>query len=202
MSASGLKHPLPDHLRLERVFAACFGAAFGTRLEGGAAEPFYRAAVDEEKAVIFYRADYRSSALHEVAHWCVAGESRRQQDDYGYWYAADGRDLALQQAFEQVELKPQAIELLFTAACGWPFRVSVDNLALPDYDSSAFAAQVLATALQLLVNGELNERAGQFIHALRKVFAAGALLDEVAVLRSIGSTAEQDKAPLAGEEVE
>src|SRR3546814_2809228 len=49
-----------------------------------------------------------------VAHWCLAGAARRRQDDYGYWYAADGRDLEQQHLFEQVEVKPQALELLFS----------------------------------------------------------------------------------------
>src|SRR3546814_12851389 len=81
-----------------------------------------------------------------VAHWCLAGAARRRQDDYGYWYAADGRDLEQQHLFEQVEVKPQALELLFSDVCGLNFCVSVDNLALPEHDASGFFAKEIGRA--------------------------------------------------------
>ena len=67
-------------------------------------------------------------SLLELSHWCVAGEARRRLPDFGYWYAPDGRSAAQQQSFERVEIKPQALECLFTLACGRPFQVSQDNL--------------------------------------------------------------------------
>lgn len=164
-----LKHPLSNDLLLQQLFAQCFFASHHTQLQGGAEEPFYQAAQYGGSACVHYRADYAASALHEVAHWCIAGEHRRQQDDYGYWYAPDGRDAIGQQAFEKVELKPQALEMLFTVACGWRFRVSVDNLALPDYDSGPFAKQVLATALNWYQAG-LPTRAQRFVGALEQCF--------------------------------
>jgi elongation factor P hydroxylase len=103
-------------------------SAYHTRLVGGFAEPFYRAPADGDMAEIRFTHDYERSALHELAHWCVAGEARRRQDDYGYWYIPDGRDNAQQQAFYRVEVIPQAIEKHFCAALGIPFAVSVDNL--------------------------------------------------------------------------
>src|SRR5690606_17895265 len=93
---------------LETLFHDCFGEQFNTLLVGGKEEPFYRSSRNGEQAEIHYRHDYFRSALHEVAHWCVAGEARRQQDDYGYWYAPDGRNAGQQKAFEQVEVLPQA----------------------------------------------------------------------------------------------
>ncbi len=48
--------------------------------------------------------------------------------DLGYWYAPDGRTHEQQALFEQVEIKPQAIEWLFAQAFGRKFRVSLDNL--------------------------------------------------------------------------
>ncbi|BBI75125.2 hypothetical protein HAALTHF_44280n [Vreelandella aquamarina] len=40
----------------------------------------------------------------------------------------DGRNGQEQQAFENAEIAPQALEQLFTQACGRTFHVSVDNL--------------------------------------------------------------------------
>ncbi|MBZ2187511.1 elongation factor P hydroxylase [Alcanivorax sp. JB21] len=110
---------------LEALFAQTFAAHYNTVLCGGAEEPLYQPGAPHR---IVYTRDYFRSALHEVAHWCVAGEKRRQLPDYGYWYAPDGRDAVQQQAFEQVEVRPQALELLFCEACGHPFSVSLDNL--------------------------------------------------------------------------
>ena len=136
--------------QLDALFEGCFGSLFRTRLVGGAGEPFYRAAsASDDMAVIHYSHDYFRSALHEVAHWCVAGEERREQDDYGYWYAPDGRSETQQREFEKVEVLPQAWELLFCAACGHPFRVSMDNLDNQPLDVSAFEEAVYAQALRL-----------------------------------------------------
>jgi hypothetical protein len=103
-------------------------AVYNTRILGGFAEPFYRAAVGNAPAEIRFTRDYQRSALHELAHWCVAGHARRRQDDYGYWYVPDGRDAAQQQRFFQVEIRPQAIEKHFCQALKLPFEVSADNL--------------------------------------------------------------------------
>jgi elongation factor P hydroxylase len=104
---------------------------YRTRVIGGFAEPFYKAASDNAFAEIRFTQDYERSALHELGHWCVAGEQRRRQDDYGYWYAPDGRDDRQQRLFFQVEVRPQAIEKHFCVALGVPFAVSVDNLGNP-----------------------------------------------------------------------
>ncbi len=69
-----------------------------------------------------------NSALHEISHWSIAGDKRRLLPDLGYWYAPDGRTAEQQALFEQVEIKPQAIEWLFATAFGRKFRVSLDNL--------------------------------------------------------------------------
>lgn len=107
-------------------------ARYNTVIRGGFEEPFYRAPVADAPAEIRFRRDYVRSALHELAHWCIAGTTRRRQDDYGYWYAPDGRDQAQQQLFYRVEIRPQAIEKHFCTALGLPFEVSVDNLDNPD----------------------------------------------------------------------
>lgn len=128
---------------LQKIFSACFFKKYHTILIGDAAEPLYTPAADTEDVnKIFYRHDYFSSALHEVAHWCIAGTQRRQQLDYGYWYAPDGRTAQQQQAFEAVEAKPQALEWAFSMACGINFTVSIDNLqAIKDTDETTLLEQ-------------------------------------------------------------
>lgn len=150
---------------LEVLFEQCFGERFRTRLVGGAEEPLYRAPQGARAATIHYRHDYFRSALHEVAHWCVAGTGRRLQDDYGYWYAPDGRSQAQQKDFEQVEVLPQAWELLFCAACAHPFKVSMDNLDNSPGDVSGFEQAVQAQATALLRKVP-RDRGWLFVQAL------------------------------------
>ncbi|MDF1781216.1 MAG: elongation factor P hydroxylase [Alcanivoracaceae bacterium] len=136
--------------QLEALFDECFAKQFNTQLVGGAEEPFYRATHEGNPAEIHFSHDYFRSALHEIAHWCVAGDDRRQRDDYGYWYAPDGRDAEQQREFEKVEVMPQAWELLFCAASAHPFRVSMDNLDNSPCDVSDFEEAVFEQAKKLL----------------------------------------------------
>ena len=97
--------------------------------------------------------EYFASTLHEISHWCVAGKKRRQLDDFGYWYVADGRDEVTQKLFEQVEIKPQAIECLLNLALGRYFYVSQDNLNADfDTSNSTFASDVYLQAYDFLQN--------------------------------------------------
>ena len=100
----------------------------GTRLVGGFSEPFYKAAAGSSLAEVQFTRDYERSALHELAHWCIAGEARRRMNDYDYWYEPDGRTDSQQARFFEVEVKPQALEKHFCHALDLPFGVSVDNL--------------------------------------------------------------------------
>jgi elongation factor P hydroxylase len=134
---------------LEVLFAECFAAQLDTVLQGGAEEPVYLPAQHGSPARIIYTRDYFRSALHEIAHWCVAGPARRRLPDFGYWYAADGRNAEQQAAFQQVEVRPQALELLFCAAAGHPFRVSLDNLNGDGSDPALFEDAVLELARHL-----------------------------------------------------
>jgi len=159
--------------RLEPVFERCFLREYHTRLQGGAPEPVYLPARGEgQENTLCYRADYFASALHETAHWCIAGRARRRLEDFGYWYAGDGRSACRQRDFESVEDKPQALEWFFSLACGWRFRVSVDNLdprsgALPD--TTSFRRRILSRALYWQRTG-LPPRAGVFYRALCREF--------------------------------
>ena len=137
---------IADKQRLSQVisvFNALFASEFNTRLLGGVAEPVYIPAGHSATEAIdgnavpdtcdyhrlFFREDYFSSALHESAHWCIAGAERRLKVDFGYWYNPDGRSQQQQSVFERAETKPQALEWMFSVACGQNFRISADNLA-------------------------------------------------------------------------
>ncbi len=85
-----------------------------------------------------------NSALHEISHWTIAGAKRRLLPDLGYWYAPDGRTKEQQDLFEQVEIKPQAIEWLFAQSFGRKFRVSLDNLTGDGGDGRKFKDNVYA----------------------------------------------------------
>lgn len=126
------EQPLTDWLI--ELFNTVF-APQNTLLVRGDYEPEYFPATLEAPAQIVFAHGFFASALHEISHWCIAGKRRRTLADYGYWYAADGRNEAQQHAFEQVEIKPQAVECLLTLACQRPFRVSQDNL-FADFDTS------------------------------------------------------------------
>lgn len=125
-----------------------------TELVAGRGEPVYSpAAVSGQLHRIYFAHGYFNSALHELAHWCVAGERRRRLEDYGYWYCPDGRTAAQQAEFEQVEVKPQALEWWFSQACGRKFRTSLDNLAGEDTDSLPFRDNVRQQALMFAAQG-------------------------------------------------
>ena len=111
------------------IFNQCFSDSYQTRLVKGDNEPIYLPKSEEipYHQIIFAHGFY-ASALHEISHWCIAGDARRQQVDYGYWYCPDGRDQVTQEQFERVEIKPQALDWLFCQAANYPFNVSCDNL--------------------------------------------------------------------------
>lgn len=159
------------------LFDGIFGERYHTRLIRGGDEPLYRPANSETPyhQVIFARG-YYASALHEISHWCIAGEQRRQQEDYGYWYCPDGRDAVQQKAFEEAEIAPQALESIFTRACGRVFHVSVDNLGGDsEVDIEAFAARVEARAQGYMKEG-LPARAHAFEVALKGYYSDQATL--------------------------
>lgn len=155
---------------LVALFDGCFRRSHNTHLLGGAKEPVYLPACElYECHRVFFTEDYFASALHEVAHWCIAGDQRRRRVDYGYWYAPDGRDAMQQAAFEQVEVKPQALEWLFSEACGAPFCVSADNLNERLGASLGFRSAIVEQALQYC-HGDLPARPQRFLCALAEYY--------------------------------
>jgi elongation factor P hydroxylase len=103
--------------------------------------------------------------LHEVAHWCLAGDERRKMIDYGYWYNSDGRSNIAQKKFEEVEVKPQALEWIFSIASNNTFHVSIDNLD-GDQESSWYFSRSISDQAHTWCVESLPNRALLFVNAL------------------------------------
>lgn len=149
------------------IFEQTFFAKFNTKLVKGDDEPVYLPA-DKNCSYhrIIFAHGFFASALHEVSHWCIAGKKRRLLEDFGYWYEPDGRDQKQQLAFEQVEIKPQAVEWALSVAANKDFDVSVDNLTGTGVtDRHAFKAKVFMQVQHYLAAG-FPPQAQQLITAL------------------------------------
>ena len=118
-------------------------------------EPEYFPATETAPARIQFAHGFFNSALHEISHWTIAGDKRRLLPDLGYWYAPDGRTADQQTLFEQVEIKPQAIEWLFAQSFGRKFRVSLDNLTGEGGNGTTFKDNVFAQ-VQRYFSGEVK----------------------------------------------
>ncbi len=157
------------------IFDTLFANRFNTVLVRGDDEPVYLPADDEHPHHrIIFAHGFFSSALHEIAHWCVAGVERRALVDFGYWYKPDGRSREEQATFESVEVKPQALEWMFSAACGHRFHFSADNLSAQLGASQDFEARVQRQVRHYLDAG-LPPRAGMLIEQLRAFYRTPAL---------------------------
>ena len=152
------------------IFNKTFYQSFNTRLVKGDDEPIYLPADNSTNyhRIIFAHGFY-ASALHEIAHWCIAGKERRLLEDFGYWYEPDGRNEAQQKAFEQVEIRPQAVEWGLCAAAGKRFNVSADNLDGAEPDMQGFKASVFEQVKQYLEDG-FPPRAAQLMEALSEFY--------------------------------
>lgn len=181
-----MKSVIAAEQRLQQVisvFDNLFASEFNTRLLGGVAEPVYIPAghsatqATEDNSLpdicdyhrLFFREDYFSSALHESAHWCIAGAERRLQVDFGYWYNPDGRSHKQQQVFERAETKPQALEWMFSLASGQKFRISADNLAA-NLGASENFIQAVAVQAQSWCKSPMPSRGERFLKALAAQF--------------------------------
>jgi len=156
--------------QLIALFDELFATSYNTRLVAGSGEPIYLPADAQTpyNQVVFAHG-YFASALHEVAHWCVAGAERRLCEDFGYWYRPDGRTSAQQSEFEQVEVKPQALEWIFTLASKRQFYASADNLSGDAHDDSRFRFAVAKQARQYMQQG-LPERDATWAYTLQQEF--------------------------------
>jgi elongation factor P hydroxylase len=153
------------------TFNELFADDYNTTLCGGANEPLYRVAIGgQSEHQIWFRDDYASSALHEIAHWCIAGPDRRLQDDYGYWYI-EKRNANHQRQFEEVEATPQGLEWMLSIAAGVDFRVSSDNLELVDLDIEPLRKRIREEALNFLGNG-IPQRAEKLLLQFAEISGA------------------------------
>ena len=158
------------------IFNATFASSYNTRLVKGADEPIYMPAnTDFEQysrcdhnRIIFAHGFY-ASAMHEIAHWLVAGPARHELVDFGYWYIADGRNASEQAAFEKVEIVPQAIEWMLAVAAGFDYKVSADNLSGIVIDRLAFQHKIYDQVRYYLEHG-VASRTQQLIAALQAFY--------------------------------
>jgi len=152
------------------TFNDLFEISENTILISGTDEPLYvPAKTTHEKHRIIFAHGFFASALHELSHWLVAGKERRKLEDYGYWYKPDGRTKLEQIAFEQVEIKPQALEWILSVACNHKFHFSADNLNGDSAISEEFKENVRLQAIEYLTMGPCN-RMKLLVTQLARVF--------------------------------
>lgn len=173
-----------DYQDLIRLFDQCFSESYNTRLEKGGDYPIYLPEfIDEGNEpserpynVILFAHGFYSSALHEIAHWLVAGKERRKLEDFGYWYEPDGRSAERQREFEQVEVKPQAIEWILATAANFRYFASADNLTGDAGDNSAFK-QAVYDQVKIYAEKGLPLRAEKLRQALSEFYGTPNQID-------------------------
>ncbi|NVK41781.1 MAG: elongation factor P hydroxylase [Oceanospirillaceae bacterium] len=165
----------PQYQDLIAIFNRLFLPTFNTELVRGDDEPIYLPAdADHPHHRILFAHGFFASALHEIAHWCVAGAERRLLVDFGYWYKPDGRSAEEQALFERVEVKPQALEWIFSEAAGHRFHFSADNLSSGFGPSELFRQRVQRQVKTYLEEG-LPERPRMLVDALQRFYATPVL---------------------------
>ncbi|MFZ7305071.1 elongation factor P hydroxylase [Avibacterium avium] len=162
-----MEHRLEDIIA---IFNQCFEQEYNTKLVKGGYEPLYVPANEDcpYNAIYFARGFY-SSALHEISHWLIAGKERRKLEDFGYWYEPDGRSEQRQREFEQVEVKPQALEWILATAAGFRYIASSDNLNGNPGDTQPFKHAVYEQVKSYAAKG-LPKRAETLRQALAKFY--------------------------------
>ena len=175
----------PQVDQLIECFNTLFLKSLNTELVRGDGEPIYLPAdANYPHHRIIFAHGFFSSALHEIAHWCVAGPKRRLLEDFGYWYKPDGRTEAEQSEFERVEVSPQAYEWILTLSAGRKFHFSADNLSQGLGASDRFKQDVLQRAQETLVNG-MNPRLLALSEALRDLYVVEPLSIDQFKLESV-----------------
>lgn len=170
-----IKHRYQDLIHL---FNETFYEKYNTKLVKGDDEPIYLPVSDEcPYHQIVFAHGYFASAIHEISHWCVAGQERRSLEDYGYWYCPDGRDEMTQNEFQKVEVRPQALDWLFCAATDYPFNVSCDNLN-GDFepDRALFEKEVMVEVDKMLTTNTIPPRAKIFLEVLNRFYGTKSLV--------------------------
>jgi elongation factor P hydroxylase len=158
------------------LFNTCYLKKYNTALVKGEDEPLYLPANENLKHhTIYFAHGYFASALHECAHWLIAGEKRRQLVDFGYWYEPDGRTTEQQELFQSVEIKPQAMEWILSSAANFRFRVSIDNLNGSESNTAQFK-QAVYNQVKTYCEQGVSERAEIFRRALCQYYGTPASL--------------------------
>lgn len=163
---------------LINLFEICFANEYNTKLVKGNDEPIYLPA-DAKRPyhALCFAHGFFSSALHECAHWLIAGEERRKLVDFGYWYMPDGRNEEQQALFQCVEVKPQALEWVLSKASGYKFHISIDNLNGVESETILFKQSVYQQVLHYCRHG-LSQRAKKFRDALCGFYDQPLVLNE------------------------
>jgi elongation factor P hydroxylase len=161
---------MKDVKKLVELFDSVFHRSHNTQLVCCEEEPIYRPADAEHPFHrIIFAHGFFASALHEISHWCVAGKQRRLLEDFGYWYQPDGRCAEQQSEFERVEVKPQALEWIFSRSADFTFHFSADNLNADSGPSEAFKKAVFKQVEEYLEKG-LPKRAQAWSNCLIEHF--------------------------------
>ena len=161
---------------LVKLFNQTFINTYNTELICCEEEPIYRPADKQHPHHrIIFAHGFFASALHEISHWCVAGKERRLLGDCGYWYEPDGRSEERQAEFEQVEVKPQALEWIFSQSANFEFHFSADNIALNNQPSEPFKQAVYQQVKRYIEHG-LPKRAQMWSNTLIHHYRPGKAL--------------------------
>jgi len=157
---------------LAQVFDDLFYEKWNTKLEASPSDPIYLPASDDcaYHRVMYYQ-DFFSSALHEISHWCIAGDERRMQVDFGYWYKPERSKVEEQELFECYETKVQGLEWVLSSAAGKDFYVSCDCFDQSLLDLSRFRKSITEEALSIANSECLSPRTIMLITALRDRFS-------------------------------
>ena len=170
-----MNQPSHRYQDLISLFNQCFEQEFQTRLVKGGDEPIYLPTTAERPFnELHFAHGFFASALHECAHWLIAGEERRKRVDFGYWYRPDGRSAKEQALFEKVEIKPQALEWIFSVAANHTFNISADNLSA-DIGASEEFVQSVEKQAQTWCLSPMPERAALLVEGLSKIFGTSPL---------------------------
>jgi elongation factor P hydroxylase len=158
--------PTHNYQDIIDLFNQCFFEKYNTLLIKGDGEPIYLPANGSRPHnTLYFAHGFFASALHEASHWLIAGAKRRELEDFGYWYAPDGRNREQQQLFQTVEVKPQAMEWILSMAANFRFNVSLDNLNGAESETNTFKLAVYNQVKAYCLQG-LPSRAAAFRRAL------------------------------------
>lgn len=172
-------HPQPPADEIITLFNDLYGARENTWLTRAEDDPCYLPGRGgQPRNLICFAHGFYTSALHEIAHWLLAGPDRRRLVDYGYWYQPGERSDAVRSRFFAVEKNNQSLEWFLTVAAGIRFFVSVDEPAMPAGRLQEFRRAVAERARQRVMEG-LPAAAAPLLQALTGRYGTTAALSSL-----------------------